>query len=207
MDRDEVISQQLLDAVLAHNFDAASKILHAFGDSLEECLRRTAMLSVEYADQRGSTPLHVALRMGDLRISKLLVESGAPLNQKDGYGETPLALSLKFAPELFVLMLQQRTSKNLSAIDSKGQNLLHHIVAARSERGIRGADFRRVPIMMMLIEQYGLNPFQRDNTGETPYARYCCSDCFDFECLALSQIHRRNGIGEGLEFASFMVQP
>ena len=43
----------------------------------------------------GSTPLHVAAMLGNLRIVKLLLMRGASVNARDNRGDTPLVLAVK----------------------------------------------------------------------------------------------------------------
>ncbi|KAF7481565.1 hypothetical protein GHT09_007204 [Marmota monax] len=41
----------------------------------------------------GRTPLHVAMAMGRLDCMKLLLEHGAPIQEKDAKGETPISIA------------------------------------------------------------------------------------------------------------------
>lgn len=45
---------------------------------------------VNIADNRGATPLHRCASKGNISVLKLLLDSGAHLDPKDTYGNTPL---------------------------------------------------------------------------------------------------------------------
>jgi ankyrin repeat protein len=42
------------------------------------------------AEQRDDTPLHVALRNGQLDVARLLIDKGADINKAGANGDTPL---------------------------------------------------------------------------------------------------------------------
>ena len=51
--------------------------------------------NVEIRDERGFTPLHLAVTAGRIAIVRLLVNAGADVNAISSSGATPLALALK----------------------------------------------------------------------------------------------------------------
>jgi len=71
----------VLAAVLTGNLQRAEELV------------RTGKVDLGCADISGVTPLHIAAREGHLEFARLLIEKGAPVDQKTLRGETPLYLA------------------------------------------------------------------------------------------------------------------
>ena len=57
---------------------------------VEYLLNKGATISAQ--DISGATPLHEAIRYGNIEIARLLLNAGANVNAQDNMGKTPLLL-------------------------------------------------------------------------------------------------------------------
>ncbi|KAF1807862.1 ankyrin, partial [Eremomyces bilateralis CBS 781.70] len=64
-------------------------------------------IDVNSKDQRGQTPLHKAAAVGDEGVVQLLLKQASiDFDLKDNDGRTPLALAVRFRPEVVKLLLK-----------------------------------------------------------------------------------------------------
>lgn len=81
------------------------------------------------SDQEANTPLHDAVRRGDLEVTQLLLRHAANPNALNGFGEAPLHLALRptggnFAPSVGVYaMVETLLQAGASPLDSDGCGL------------------------------------------------------------------------------------
>ncbi|KAM3066652.1 hypothetical protein ACMFMG_002364 [Clarireedia jacksonii] len=101
----------LIAAVQTHHLKTASLLLDA-GASPSLALKST-----------GETPLHIACRIGDLPIVKLLVQNSASLTSRDAHLNTPLLVATRWRHAPIVEYLLEQGA-DLEARDSKGSTAL-----------------------------------------------------------------------------------
>jgi ankyrin repeat protein len=97
-------------------------------EDLDEVKARVMMhsrINVKDKAYDGITPLHAAIKTGNVEIVRYLLEHGAKTNIRDFQKRTPLMMMDEDAtPELFDLLVQYRAKLNL--IDKEKNNILHH---------------------------------------------------------------------------------
>jgi hypothetical protein len=71
-----------------------------------------------------STPLHLSALIGNLEATKALGERGAPLNNSDNDGETPLFLAARCGTEI---------GTDINIHDIKSNTALHHAAIVMSK--------------------------------------------------------------------------
>ncbi len=132
--------------------------------------------SLAKVDVNGPTPLHVAVRKGNLAVARLLIARGAGVNGRDDRGVTPLLQALD-APshraEIMALLLTAKADTGIGNPD--GDTPLHF--AARS--GDTGS--------MKLLLSRGAKPGSRDRFGYTPLHAAARSGCLDCARLLLAK--------------------
>ncbi|XP_014405332.1 PREDICTED: putative ankyrin repeat domain-containing protein 31 [Myotis brandtii] len=92
------------------------------------CSQEMKRAGINKRNTRGESPLHLAVRRGDLSLMKVLIESGADVNLKDNAGWTPLhKASSEGADDIIVELL--RAGANVNCEDLDGILPLHDAVA------------------------------------------------------------------------------
>jgi ankyrin repeat protein len=110
---------RLADAVRTGRSDAVRVLL----------AERGGAAAVNAAEPDGTTPLHWAVRRGDMETTRMLLEAGANVHTANRYGVTPLSLAaLNADPAMVDALLAAGADPNESL--SGGQTVL--MVAARS---------------------------------------------------------------------------
>ena len=88
--------------------------------------------------KHGQTPLHLATRIGDTKLLKLLLDHGADCHLRDGFGRTPLQLFFVFAGESDVTKFGEISKLlatgqlNISERTPAGETALHFVNSAAS---------------------------------------------------------------------------
>lgn len=80
---------------------------------------------VDWKNEEGATPLHMAVAWNDEKLVRLMLEKGASVDAKDANGETPLhkaALQPNLAPVLFDLV--EENKRRATAKDADGRTPL-----------------------------------------------------------------------------------
>ena len=115
-------------------------------------------------DNDGNTPLHVAMKLGKKYVSNsirkaLIRRYKANLNLKNKQGMTPIHLAIisDEVENLDILKFIIKCNADIRKRDSKGNSYLH--VACKHKRFDAAT----------LFITHGLDPFQINNKGETPY--------------------------------------
>ena len=106
-------------------------------------------------DNRGETPLHIALRRGEESHVRVLLDHGAEVNTRDDKGRTPLheaADCLRIGQMEFLLS----RGADANARDNRGETPLHVALRRGEESHIR------------VLLDHGAEIDARDVTGETP---------------------------------------
>jgi ankyrin repeat protein len=118
---------------LAIAYDAAAEMLLAAGaepsdilvaafagraDLVEGFLKKDK--SLVKATIRGETPLHFAARLGHIKVVKVLLSSGAPVNASDGSQLTPLHRAASYGQHQVVkLLLASKADRSAKSWDGK----------------------------------------------------------------------------------------
>ncbi|WP_230661095.1 ankyrin repeat domain-containing protein [Psychrobacter sp. I-STPA10] len=126
----------------------------------------TAITTAKQTAEQGDTPLHQAIRAGDLAKINSLLAAGADVTAKNAKGETPLHLlaffeydTKKYTPEQLLSIVSdfKQAGADLEALDNEGWTPL-----------LRAAQQDNTVTMRMLLEQ-GANPNAKTpKLGNTP---------------------------------------
>ncbi len=110
--------------------------------------------NVNGRDTDGQTPLHIAARMDNVEMAKLLLAHGASVNEKDNQGKTPIfAAARKGSREMVELLMAH--GADINARNSDGWTPLHLV-----------ACFAQGPAAELLLA-HGADPSLRDHSGRT----------------------------------------
>lgn len=99
--------------------------------------------SVRRTDQEGNTPLHDAVRRGDVGVVQILLRYGAAVNALNFFNEAPLLLALRpagtdFAPTVAVLgLVELLLQAGAKPLDAEDKPLNEAAVAARAAPEVR----------------------------------------------------------------------
>lgn len=105
--------------------------------------------------------IHFAVRSENPEMVRLMIDEGVSLKVIDANGYTPMqCLVAKYRPTLAQVIELKGQEQELSAVDSKGNTLLH-LAVARS-----GAD-KSLGLIRDLMKE-GLNPCQKNKEGKSP---------------------------------------
>ena len=115
-----------------------------------------------HADPSGRTPLMAAIRAGDLRAAKLLIQKGAQLEARDRNGRTALhhACAAGFK-EITQLLIAE--GARLNSVDRDDRSPLHHAIINYRHHYMYG----RTGCAGVLLSQ-GADRQIRDKFGKTP---------------------------------------
>ena len=156
-----VCARALLDAGAAPNFRNA-----AGTTPLELAIAARHLPLVELLIERGARvgvpdgipgPLHVAAAVGEPRILRVLIDTGAPTNRVDGVGQTPLEYAARAGHLDAAALLADRLGAEIPTLS----------VASREAVGqaiLNAAIHERFDVMLLLVRQFGL-PAPRGNRG------------------------------------------
>ena len=111
---------------------------------------------VDEPNGAGLSALHVAIKMGDLKIAAILLENGADINFQDNNGNTPLILAVKKKDlELVTFVILRGADVNLANND--GITPLHQGAFSGNEKVV---DF---------LLKAKADPHLKNNDGATAY--------------------------------------
>jgi hypothetical protein len=141
--------------------------------------------------ENGETPLHVAARVGRLRIIKLLLLDGADLQKTSKEGETPLHLACLHGHFKVVKELLQYINKDkgdadmrmyINSITTKGESALHYAAQLTKDpldtgEGKQGKDSHPGKDIAKLLLDSGASIFKPTkeacNKYYIPFNYYC----------------------------------
>ena len=125
-------------------------------------------LALAIPEMDGATCLHLAISMRNTPVVYRLVDAGAPVGTvRDNAGFTPLQLSLRILPEVFLYILENGKNKGVHRSDPRtGRTLLHEVVIAQSKKGM-DARLHGYSLLRTLLEEYHLDPVIVDREGRT----------------------------------------
>jgi len=140
------------------------------GTSPEEHLRRAAAegnllrvvtfleqgTSIQAADARGITPLHLAAKHGQRNVAALLLDRGAAVNPESQDGVTPLSIAVQEGRQDLVALLLAKGTQVHEQVQIGGATLLH-VAAYRGDLDI-----------VSLLLQHGADKQARMTSGERP---------------------------------------
>jgi len=125
-------------------------------------------------DDQGHTALHWAATLARINILKLLIEKGADIKSKNGYGETALIRAVisthnydyKSFPELLNLL-----KNTIIYVDYRGRTLLHHIAYISSKRDRVKAAYYYLEVLLEKMKKnenmYNVIIDFKDQNGDT----------------------------------------
>lgn len=131
---------------------------------------------VDKADNKGKTPLHLAIEENKHDVADLLLKHGALPLAKDIYGVTPLMLACGQAWDSIVDQMMSATeadSKNVGDKDSKGRTALHYVCDFVGDKGKKSDQDRVQQVVKKLLPAILKGDEQTDFTypdqdGRTP---------------------------------------
>jgi len=155
----------LFKAIDYHNLAAVKALLEVGADP-------------NIGDNKGNTPVHLAAKMGDIKMTMkilpLLMQHGGKIGIKNNDGETPLQAALSVpAPEqrpIVQFLLDAGASPNVQ--DALGDTPLHNLAAQQ----ISHRD-QLIPLLEVLIKA-GANINAQNTDGETPLYKSIFEACF-----------------------------
>lgn len=119
---------------------------------------------VDIKNNKGETPLMVAVANRDLEILKILIEKGADINLADNNGETPLMRAASLSNcnyDITRILLESGKLKNINFQDNKGKTaLMHFIEKGGKERGSKCA---------YLMLEKNADPYIKDKEGNNAF--------------------------------------
>lgn len=83
--------------------------------------------NVNTPDGNGWTPLHYAVEQGNIRISRFLLYSGADLEARTSYQETPLIVAAQTAQNMHMVYGLLRCGANMAAQDDEGHCITSYL--------------------------------------------------------------------------------
>ena len=92
------------------------------------------MIFVAFKGWHGLTPMHKAALRGDPKITRLLLDHSASVNEANDYGETPLHYACKRGSLMNIHMMLEGGEEegDVWQRDNAGRNCLHHAAAGGS---------------------------------------------------------------------------
>lgn len=147
-----------LSLALRHNDTALLNELLAINPPGTDLPVPERATNVNAPNQNGETPLHIATRMGNTEMVKLLLTRKANPNAADKLGDTPLHHARGDIADLLIA-----AKAKLDAQNAKGETPLHKVVEMRRDREQQG----KLPDATRLLEA-GANPNIQDKKGDTP---------------------------------------
>lgn len=109
-------------------------------------------------DSKGRTPLHLAVAVGDTKMSSILISHGAKLTSKDNLGQTPVHLCSRAGHKICLsLLLDHDADNTLDEIDTAANTALHY-----------AAENGHLSCVRLLLET-AANPHSRNKNNHTPY--------------------------------------
>lgn len=145
MSLDDVMSEALDIAVRSKDRDMLVELLKAAEDIGPDFLKKT----VNSINSYKNSPLYSAVYLQDYNIVKILLHFGADANLYNSYFGTILHFAVRDGETSIVMLLTERESTNIDAVDSFGNTALH--IAARN------GQYEMVNILMALGAKVRLN--------------------------------------------------
>ena len=172
--------------------------------------------SVDARNNRGNTPLHLAMEQEAREIVRLFLDEGADLFFPNAEGRTPLGVAARLDPTFFKWLVDQGV---IGRTDARGNGPLHVVASEglldaaivllnRDAPADRENSLRETPLhaaaaanhadVVQLLLEYGADPNARNQLGDTPLhlaAAAEASDAFAVLLAGGASINVRNANG------------
>ena len=158
-------------------------------------------------NKQGMSPLHVACKVGDLSKVELLIEHGTHMNDKDGHGNTPFEIAVKYrnAEIASILLNHEKLKFSIDVIEKEFLYFLRTAIQRGWEKTVKtvlnqygelNSAYERwmgrsllheaswcgnERIMELLIHEYGMSPLLVDEEDNTPL--HLCSERGHHKCV------------------------
>ena len=118
---------------------------------------------VNARDNQGNTPLHHAVRKGDMKAIQSLLQAGADVNATNEKGETPLHVVYQTKPEQMhdIIACLLRNESDVDAQDNEGNTPLHLLTRRNVHNTIPNVVFE-------LLFDSGAKVNAKNHQGQTP---------------------------------------
>ena len=170
----EILEELFKNGVDIHDIDAdGNTALHYFAMLQDEAHHRmlpaliNAGANINATNNRGLTPLHIALRNNHDHIVLGLLNAGAAnIHDVNERGLNTLHIAAKHADHRIAMQLINARDKNIDAIDNEGLTPLHHAAKSEDLAGINNQSSSVATVISLICK--GANIEAVDYSGRKP---------------------------------------